>query len=137
MYRLTKERLFESLTKIEISIYENSIAGKTTRKPFEKGNIAEFPVQLIHSDCGPMSEGTRHRASYFIIFIDDYTLYSHFYFISHKPKTLECFIQLMNLAKNQLNLKIKALRTNRRYEYLSDQFKDSCDEKEILRQLTI
>ena len=43
----------------------------------------------------------------------------------------------MNLVENQLNLRIKVLRTNHGRDYLSDQFKDLCDEKGIVRQLTI
>ncbi|KAH0725640.1 hypothetical protein KY284_001505 [Solanum tuberosum] len=69
MNRLAKEGLLGSLTKIEISIGEHCLAGKTIRKPFEKGTRAEFPLQLIHSDiCGPMSVRARHEASYFITF---------------------------------------------------------------------
>ena len=38
---------------------------------------------------------------------------------------------------NKLSTKIKALRTDRGREYLSEQFKFFCDEKGISRQLTI
>ena len=43
----------------------------------------------------------------------------------------------MNLVENQLDRKIKALRTDRGWEYLSDQFKELCDERGIERQLII
>lgn len=42
----------------------------------------------------------------------------------------------MNLVENQLDRKIKALRSNRGREYLFDEFKRLCDEKKIQRQLT-
>ena len=41
------------------------------------------------------------------------------------------------MVENQLNRKIKVLRTDRGREYLSDQFKIFCDEKGIVRQLTM
>ena len=40
MRRLAKEGLLGSLTKIKMSICENCLAGKTTRKPFGKGTRA-------------------------------------------------------------------------------------------------
>ena len=43
----------------------------------------------------------------------------------------------MNLVENQLDKKIKALRTDRGREFLSDQFKQLYDDKEVVHQLTI
>ena len=93
---------------------------------------------LIHSDiCGPMNVRARHGAWYFITFIDDYSRYGYVYLISHKSEALECFRKYLSLVENQLNSKVKALRTDRGREYLSEQFKTLCDKKGIARQLTI
>jgi len=67
---------------------------------------------------------------------------SHLYIIFtrlyiYKIEVLSCFIKYMNLVKNQLDMKIKTLQTDRRREYLSDQFKELCDERGIEQQLTI
>ena len=43
----------------------------------------------------------------------------------------------MNLVGNQLDKKIKALRTDRCREYLYSQFKRLCDEKGLVHQLII
>ena len=43
----------------------------------------------------------------------------------------------MSLVENQSGRTIKALRTDRGREYLSELFKQLCDEKGIQRQLTI
>ena len=56
---------------------------------------------------------------------------------SHKSQALKCFIKFMNLVENQLDKKIKILRTDRGREYLSDQFKQVCDDKGIIHQLAI
>jgi transposase InsO family protein len=45
--------------------------------------------------------------------------------------------QYMNMVENQLDKSIKALRTDRGREYLSEQFKRLYDEKGIKRQLTM
>ena len=74
---------------------------------------------------------------YFITFINDYTRYDHVYLISHKSEALDCFRRYMRLVENQLDKSIKAFRTDCGREYLSEQFKELCDEKGIERQLTI
>ena len=43
----------------------------------------------------------------------------------------------MRLVENQLEKSIKTLRTDHGHEYLSEQFKELCDEKGITRHLTM
>ena len=69
-----------------------------------------------------MNLRARHGANYFIMFIDDFTRFDHVYLISYKSKALDCFIRYTNLVENKLSTKIKALRTGRGHEYLSEQF---------------
>ena len=84
-----------------------------------------------------MNVRARHGGFYFITFIDDYTRYGHVYLISRKSEALDCFRRYMRLVENQLDKSIKALRTDRGHEYLSEQFKELCDEKGIAWQLTM
>ena len=84
-----------------------------------------------------MNVRARHGDFYFITFIDDYTRYGHVYLISHKSEAFDCFRQYMRLVENQLDMSIKALRTDRGREYLFKQFKELCDEKGITRHLTM
>ncbi|XP_022853910.1 uncharacterized protein LOC111375338 [Olea europaea var. sylvestris] len=77
-------------------------------------------TSLVYSDiCGPMNVRVRHGASYFITFIDDFTR------------------RYLNVVENQIDRKVKALRTDRGHEYLSKEFRNLCDDKGIIRQLTI
>jgi hypothetical protein len=69
-----------------------------------------------------MNVRARHGGNYFIIFIDDFTRFDHVYLISHKSEALDCFIRYIDLVENKLSIKIKALRTDRGCEYLSEQF---------------
>ena len=138
MARLAREGLIGNLAKVTLPTCEHCLVGKSKRKPFGKATRASFSLQLIHSDiCGPMNVRARHGDSYFITFIDDFTRYSHVYLISHKSEALDCFRRYVSLVENQLDKSIKALRTDRGREYLSKQFKELCDEKGIMRQLTI
>ena len=136
MTRLAREGLMGNLAKVILSTCEHCLVGKSKRKPFGKATRASFPLQLIHFDiCGPMNVRARHGGFYFITFIDDYTRYGHVYLISHKFEALDCFRRYMRLVENQLNKSIKALKTDRGCEYLSEQFKELYDENGIARQL--
>ena len=108
------------------------------RKPFEKTIRAQITLQLVHVDIyGPMNVRAKHGASYFITFIDDFTRFGYVYLIFHKSEALWCFIKLLNLVENQKDVRLKALRIDQGHEFLSDQFRQICDENGIERQLTI
>ena len=63
MNRLTKGNLLGQFTKIDMPTCEYCLAGRTTRKTFEKWIRVEIPLQLIHFDiCDPMSVRARHDA---------------------------------------------------------------------------
>ena len=133
--RLAKTGLLGSIDKIDLPVCEQCLVGKATRLPFNKAKRAFFfPLELIHSDiCGLINVKARHGAQYFITFIGDFTRFDHVYLISHRSEALNCFKRYSTLVENQLNTKIKSLRTDRGREYLSDLFKAYCDEKGIAR----
>ena len=136
--RLAKAGLLGPIEKIDFPISEQCLAGKEKRLPFGKAKIVTLPLELIHPNIfGPMNIRERHGAQYFITFIDDFTRFSHVYLISHIYEALDCFKSYSALVENQLNTKIKSLRTDRGREYLSHLFKIYCYKKSISRQLTI
>ena len=95
--------------------------------------LGQCSLELIHSGvCGPMNVKARHGASYFITFIDDFTRCGHVYLVSHKSKALDCFRRFMNLVENQMERTIKTLRTDRRREYLFEQFRELFENKRDL-----
>ena len=106
-------------------ICEHCLVEKATRLAFGKVRSSTFPLQVIHYDIyGPTNVRARHGAHYFITFIDDFTRYNYVYLISHKSEALECFKRYNRLVKNQLNVNIKALRTDQGRGYLFDLFKN-------------
>ena len=136
--RLAKAGLLGFIDKIDVPVCEQCLARKATRLPFGKAKRPCFPLEFIPYDiCGPMTVRARHEAQYFITFIDDFTRFGQVYLISHRSEALDCFKIYNTLVENQLNTKIKSLRTDRGHEYLSDLFKAYCADKGIARQLTI
>ena len=59
-----------------------------------------------------MNLKARHEEIYFITFIYNLSLYGYVYLISYKYQTLDILIKFMNLVENQLDVKIKVLRTD-------------------------
>jgi hypothetical protein len=57
--------------------------------------------------------------------------------ITHCYEVLDCFKHFVAEVENQHENSLKALRTYRGRKYLSNQFKDLCEEKGIRKQLTI
>ena len=76
------------------------------------------PLELIHSDvCDLKFVQTRGSNKYFITFIDDSTKYYYVYLLKSKDEALEKFILYKNEVENQLNKKIKVIRSDRGGEY--------------------
>nr|GFB57772.1 retrotransposon protein, putative, Ty1-copia subclass [Tanacetum cinerariifolium] len=79
---------------------------------------------------------SKKGASYFINFTDDYSRYGYVYLLKHKHKVFETFKVFKNEVENQLGKTIKALRSDRGGEYISQEFKDYLKACGILQQLT-
>ena len=138
MTRLAKEGLLGSLTKVRLPKCEPCLVGKATKKPFGKACRALGALDLIHSDiCGPMNVKARNGAIYFLTFINDYSRYGYVYLLSHRHEALDVFKRFVLEVETKLDRRVKTLRTNRGREYLSDMFKGFCEEKGIVRHLTI
>ncbi|KAK8708413.1 hypothetical protein V6N13_059455 [Hibiscus sabdariffa] len=109
-----------------------------TKAPFSgKGERASDLLGLIHSDvCGPMNTQARGGYQYFITFTDDFSRYGYIYLMRHKSEALERFKEFKNEVQNQHCKSIKALRSDRGGEYLSQDFDELLKECGIVSQLT-
>ncbi|GJY56246.1 retrovirus-related pol polyprotein from transposon TNT 1-94 [Tanacetum coccineum] len=92
---------------------------------------------IIHIDvCGPLRHVSRQGASYFITFTDDYSRYGYVYLLKHKHEVFETFKVFKNEVENQLEKIIKALRSDRGGEYISQEFKNYLKACGIVQHLT-
>ena len=107
-----------------------------TKSPFNKqGERASDLLGLIHTDvCGPLSTTARGGFSYFVTFTDG--RYSYVYLIKYKSETFEMVKEFKNEVQNQLGKSIKAIRSDRSGEYLSQEFDHYLKESGIVSQLT-
>ena len=110
-----------------------------TKSPFnKKGERASDLLCLIHTDvCGPLSTSAKGGYSYFLTFTDDFSRYGYVYLMRYKSKTFEKFKEFKNEVQNQLGKSIKAIRSDRGGEYLSQEFDKHLKEYGIVSQLTL
>lgn len=112
------------------------LEGKQTRKPFpHDGSRASSLLELIHSDvCGPMQNVSVGGSRYFVTFIDDYSRKVYVYFMENKAEVLEKFKEYKNRVENELNAKIKCLRSDNGTEYINRAFDIYLKSSGILHQ---
>ncbi|KAK8600839.1 hypothetical protein V6N12_050687 [Hibiscus sabdariffa] len=136
--KLHKDGLLDPFVFEQLDVCESCLLGKMTKAPFSgKGERASDLLGLIHSDvCGPMNTQARGGYQYFITFTDDFSRYGYIYLMRHKSEALERFEEFKNEVQNQHGKSIKALRSDRGGEYLSQDFDELLKECGIVSQLT-
>ncbi|KAJ9542161.1 hypothetical protein OSB04_028667 [Centaurea solstitialis] len=117
---------------------ESCLSGKMTKQPFNNENErATDLLEIIHTDvCEPFSHVARGGYRYFITFTDDFSRYGYVYLMRHKSESFERFKEFQNEVQNQLDKRIKFLRSDRGGEYLSDELDNHLMECGIVSQLT-
>ena len=115
---------------------ETYVEAKLTRSSFQSVERHTEPLDLIHSDiCDLKFIQTRAINKCFITFVDDSTKYCYVYLLKSKDETIEKFGFYKNKVENQLNKKIKVLRSDQGGEYESS-FVDFCAQHGIIHETT-
>ncbi|KAK9033244.1 hypothetical protein V6N11_018279 [Hibiscus sabdariffa] len=95
-----------------------SVQGLHTRR-----NLAKGDVDLrVGNGARVVALDARGGFQYFITFTDDFSRYGYIYLMRHKSEALEKFKEFKNEVQNQHGKSIKALRSDRGGEYLSQDF---------------
>ena len=116
---------------------EICIQTKRCKKSFKSIERSTKLLDLIHNDiCQLNSIMTHSGKRYFITFIDDFSKYCHIYQIRSKDEAFQRFAALKNKVENQLNLKIKVLRSDQDGEYTLNEFSSYCENNDIIHEIT-
>ncbi|KAJ9556796.1 LOW QUALITY PROTEIN: hypothetical protein OSB04_011410 [Centaurea solstitialis] len=106
------------------------VEAKLTRTSFQSIDSKTEPLDLIHTDvCDLKSIPTRGGNKYFITFIDDSKN------IAIKDEAIDKFMVYKTEVENQLNKKIKVVRSDRGGEYVSP-FAEICSQNGIRHEFT-
>ncbi|GJV20865.1 retrovirus-related pol polyprotein from transposon TNT 1-94 [Tanacetum coccineum] len=136
MQRLIKERILHHLDFSDFNQCIECIKGKFV-KTIKKGSTrSKHLLEIIHTDiCGPfINDIGGHK--YFITFIDDYSRYTYVYLIKEKSESLDVFKVFKAEVENQLNRKIKIVRSDRGEEYYGKHSDLECFLNEALKTAT-
>ena len=107
-----------------------------TRSSFQTIERNTEPFELIRSDvCDLKFIQTRGGNKYFITFIDDSIKYCYVYLLKSKDEALEKFVLYKNEVENQLNKKIKVIRSDRGGEYEAS-IGELCAQHRIIHEVT-
>jgi transposase InsO family protein len=136
MTRLANMSLILKFTTVKGSKCQVCVQAKQPRKSHttaEPRNLA--PLELIHSDlCEMNGVLTKGGKRYFMTLIDDSTRYCYVFLLKSKDEALNYFKIYKAEAENQLDLKIKRLRSDRGGEYFSNEFDVFCMEHGIIHE---
>ena len=95
------------------------------------------PLELVHSDLSEMNGVlTKGGKRYFMTLIDDSTRFCYIYLLKSKDEALHYFKIYKAEVENQLERKIKHLRSDRGGEYFSNTFDTFCEEHGIVHERT-
>ena len=112
------------------------IESKLTKKscPLVQQRESEL-LSLIHTDLGDLKNTmTRGGKKYYITFIDDFSRFTKVYLIRNKDEAFDMFLSYKAEVENQLNKKIKRVRSDRGGEYIL--FNDFCEKEGIIHEVT-
>src|SRR4051812_11532496 len=114
MTRLAKMNLIPDFTTVKGSKCQVCVQAKQSRKSHTTAEVRNLtPLELIHYDLcemnGVLKKGEK---KYFMTLIDDSTRYCHVYLLKSKYETLSFFKIYKVEAENQLDRKIKRLRSD-------------------------
>ena len=79
----------------------------------------------------------RGGSMYFITFTDDCSRFTHVYLLKKKDETFNVFKTYKAEVENQLERKIKVLRSDKGGEYFSNDFKLFCEGHGIIYECTV
>jgi transposase InsO family protein len=138
MSRLAGLKLILKFDLVKGSKCHVCVETKQPRKPHMAAaarNLA--PLELIHSDlCEMNGELTKGGKRYFMTFIDDCTRFCYVYLLKSKDEALHYFKIYKVEVENQLEKKIKRVRSDHGGEYFSNKFSEFCADHGIIHEKT-
>nr|GEV44347.1 putative ribonuclease H-like domain-containing protein [Tanacetum cinerariifolium] len=108
---------------------------KASYKAINAVSSISEPLQLLHMDLfGPFSIRSIDHKYYCLVITDDYSRFCCVFFLEHKDETYPTLKSFINLVKNQLSKRVKAIRCDNGTEFKNAHMIDLCGSKGIKRE---
>lgn len=127
------------MIKSNLSKCEGCVFCKHSKSAFaiEPVTSATKVLALIHSHiCELMSTPSLKGTLYCLLFIDDYSHYTHVYFLWKKAKTFSCFESYKILFEKQTLKYILILHLDNGGKFISKKFNKFCEDNNIWHYFT-
>ena len=121
------------------NICETCIKSKQVKSSFDKKKeiSTRKPLELLHMDLfGPNRVASLGGKYFCLVIVDDYSRYTWVFFLSQKSDTFEIFQTFSKKIQNELELKIKTIRSDHGREFENHDFENLCDELGLMHQFS-
>ncbi|CAA7041690.1 unnamed protein product [Microthlaspi erraticum] len=136
---LSGKGLLEKSDVKDLSFCEHCVMGKSKKLSFNVGkHDTEDALGYVHADLwGSQNVTSSHSGNkYFLSIIDDKTRKVWLMFLKTKDETFKNFCEWKDLVENQIDKKVKVLRTDNGLEFCNTRFDEYCKRHGIERHRT-
>jgi transposase InsO family protein len=113
--------------------------GKQTKTRFKsKEHSTTRSMEIVHTDIvGPTTTKGLKGEKYFMLLVDNYTRMIVVCFLKSKSEAFENFKIYKEMVENEMDSRIKCLRSDNGGEFTSKEFMDYCSSHGLKRQFSI
>jgi hypothetical protein len=132
-------REMPQITKPTNSLCKHCQQGKQTKTRFKSKEYSTTkPLEIVHTDLvGPTTTKGLKGERYFMLLVDDYTRMTAVFFLKNKSKAFENFKIYKEMVENEMDSRIKCLRSDNGGEFTSKEFMNYCNNHGIKRQSSV
>ncbi|GKA97606.1 putative ribonuclease H-like domain-containing protein [Tanacetum coccineum] len=96
------------------------------------------PLELLHMDLfGPVLVESINKKKYYLVVTDDFSRFSWVFFLATKDETNEILYKFITGLENQLNHKVKIIRSDHGTEFKNHAMNEFCAKKGIKREFSV
>jgi transposase InsO family protein len=132
-------REMPQITKPTNTLCKHCQQGKQTKTRFKSKEYSTTkPLEIVHTDLvGPTTTKGLKGERYFTLLVDDYTRMTVVCFLKNKSEAFENFKIYKEMVENEMDSRIKCLRSDNGGEFTSKEFMDYCNNHGIKIQFSI